>query len=59
MYGPAMQIPYSYSDGYFTFRFLGGAPGWQSLGQRPQRETIVSVSFNGDEVEIDYNGRPQ
>lgn len=59
MYGPALQTPYSYSDGYFTFRFQGGPPGWQVLGQPPLRETIVSVSFNGDEVQIDYNGSPQ
>ena len=47
------------SQGY-TFRFLGGAPGWQQEGLRPTTETEVTVSPDGRSIiNVGYNGAPR
>jgi len=44
----------------FTFRFLGGAPGWQQEGLAPTTETQVSVSADGRTItNVGYNGAPR
>jgi hypothetical protein len=44
----------------FTFRFLGGAPGWQQEGLSPTTETQVSVSPDGRTItNVGYNGAPR
>jgi len=48
----------SMSDEGFTFRFLGGAPGWeQQSPPTPSLETTVSVSKDGTRIlAVPYNG---
>lgn len=47
------------SQGY-TFRFLGGAPGWQQQGLAPNTETVVTVSADGRTItNVGYNGLPR
>lgn len=47
------------SNGY-TFRFLGGGPGWQALNQPPTRETEIQISPDGRTVnQVIYNGIPR
>lgn len=47
------------SDGY-TFRFLGGEPGWQVLNLPPTRETEIQISPDGRTVtQVSYNGAPR
>jgi len=49
----------STSEGY-TFRFLGGAPGWQQGNLPPTVETEIRISSDGRTVlGIDYNGAPR
>ncbi|MCS5699592.1 hypothetical protein NZK32_11135 [Cyanobium sp. FGCU-52] len=44
----------------FLFRFLGGPPGWQQLGQPATVETEILVSPDGTRVErVIYNGPPR
>ena len=44
----------------FTFRFPGGAPGWQVEGLAPTTETEVQVSPDGRTVtNVVYNGAPR
>ncbi len=44
----------------YTFRFLGGAPGWQALNQPATRETEIQVAPNGRTVtRVIYNGAPR
>lgn len=44
----------------YTFRFLGGAPGWQQEGLRPTTETEVTVSPDGRTItNVGYNGAPR
>lgn len=44
----------------YTFRFLGGAPGWQQEGLAPTIETEVTVSADGGRItNIGYNGTPR
>lgn len=44
----------------FTFRFLGGSPGWQQLEQPASVETEIAISSDGREVlEVVYNGAPR
>jgi hypothetical protein len=44
----------------YTFRFLGGAPGWQQEGLRPTTETEVTVSPDGRTItHVGYNGAPR
>ena len=46
-------------DGY-TFRFDGGAPGWQEAGEPASVETELKISPDGREVEAEiYNGSPR
>ena len=47
------------SDG-FTFRFLGGGPGWQVLSEPANRETEIQISADGRTVkQVIYNGAPR
>lgn len=49
----------STNEGY-TFRFLGGAPGWQQLNLAPTTETEIRISADGRTVlGVDYNGAPR
>lgn len=44
----------------FTFRFLGGPPGWQQMGLPPTLETELLVAPDGRSVEkVIYNGPPR
>jgi hypothetical protein len=44
----------------YTFRFLGGPPGWQQLGLPATTETEIRVAADGRSVlEILYNGAPR
>jgi hypothetical protein len=44
----------------YTFRFLGGAPGWQQEGLRPTTETDITVSPDGRTItNVGYNGAPR
>ena len=44
----------------YTFRFLGGAPGWQQEGLRPTTETEITVSPDGRTItNVGYNGAPR
>ena len=44
----------------YTFRFLGGSPGWQQEGLRPTTETEVTVSPDGRTItNVGYNGAPR
>ncbi|QFZ90999.2 hypothetical protein [Synechococcus elongatus] len=56
MYGSGSGTDYTYSNGFFTFQFVGGVPGWQPQGLPPTVESKISVSFDGKTVRIDYNG---
>jgi hypothetical protein len=47
------------SQGY-TFRFMGGKPGWQVEGMAPTTETEVQVSPDGSTItNVVYNGAPR
>jgi hypothetical protein len=53
MHGPSADAPYMENeDGTWTFTFLGGRPGSDILDV----ETVVTVSPDGEMVNIDYNG---
>lgn len=53
MYGTATQSPFvDNGNGTWTFTFRGGPPGWTT----PTLETAVTVSQDGSQVTIDYNG---
>ncbi|WP_126147997.1 hypothetical protein [Synechococcus elongatus] len=56
MYGGGSNTDYTYTNGFFTFQFVGGAPGWQPQGLPPTVESVISVSFDGKTVRTDYNG---
>lgn len=44
----------------YTFRFLGGAPGWQQEGLAPTTETQLTVSPDGRSItNVGYNGSPR
>ncbi len=44
----------------YTFRFMGGAPGWQQEGLAPTTETEVTVSPDGRSItNVVYNGAPR
>lgn len=44
----------------YVFRFQGGAPGWQQLGQAATVETEIAISPDGRQlVQIVYNGSPR
>lgn len=61
MFGGGSQTDFVYKDGFFTFQFLGGVPGWQPEGLPPTVESVISVSFDGRTIRTDYNGpiRPE
>jgi hypothetical protein len=40
----------------FRFRFLGGLPGWAARQERPTIETVVLVSPDGKNLQVEYNG---
>ncbi|MEB3308260.1 MAG: hypothetical protein VKK98_08950 [Cyanobacteriota bacterium] len=47
------------SEGY-TFRFLGGSPGWQVLNLPPTLETEIQIAPDGRSVtRVIYNGQPR
>lgn len=47
------------AEGY-TFRFLGGPPGWQVLGLPPTTETELRISADGRQVlSVLFNGAPR
>ena len=47
------------ANGY-TFRFLGGSPGWQESQTPPSTETELLIAPDGRSVvEIIYNGPPR
>lgn len=44
----------------FTFKFLGGKPGWPENGSAPTTETEIQISHDGRSVnQIIYNGSPR
>ena len=44
----------------FTYRFLGGAPGWEVLKQPPTIETEIRIYRDGEtKAELIYNGFPR
>ena len=47
------------SDG-FTYRFFGGAPGWEVLKQPPTVETVIRI-YSAEKIksELLYNGFPR
>ena len=48
------------SESGFTFRFLGGSPGWEQLQLPATVETELLVSKDGRTVlEVIYNGAPR
>lgn len=48
------------SDQGFTFRFLGGPPGWQVNQQAATVETQILVAPSGQQVlQVQYNGAPR
>lgn len=55
--GNCLRVHDSYG---FIFSFLGGEPGWQQLGIRPNTETVLHLSPSGKEIiSIIYNGTPR
>ena len=40
----------------YRFRFLGGAPGWAARQERATIETVVLVSPDGKNLQVEYNG---
>jgi hypothetical protein len=49
----------SSTDGY-RFKFLGGAPGCETMNRKPTVETQIMVSPDGTKVEkVIYNGVPR
>lgn len=47
------------NNGY-TFRFLGGGPGWQALNQAATRETEIQITPDGRSVSrVIYNCAPR
>lgn len=48
------------NDQGFTFRFLGGPPGWQVNQQAATVETQILVAPSGRQVlQVQYNGAPR
>jgi hypothetical protein len=44
----------------FTFKFLGGKPGWPENGSEPTTETEIQISPDGRSInQIIYNGSPR
>ena len=44
----------------FTFRFLGGGPGWQVLNKAPSHETEIRITPDGRTVsQVIYNSYPR
>jgi len=40
----------------YRFRFLGGIPGWAARRERATIETVVLVSPDGKNLQVEYNG---
>ncbi len=48
------------NDQGFTFRFLGGSPGWEVYRQPATVETQILVAPSGQQVlQVQYNGSPR
>lgn len=48
------------NDQGFTFRFLGGPPGWEVNHQAATVETQILVAPSGQQVvQVQYNGAPR
>jgi len=48
------------NDNGFTFRFLGGPPGWETNRQAATVETQILVAPSGQQVvQVVYNGAPR
>ena len=48
------------NDQGFTFRFLGGPPGWETNRQAATVETQILVDPSGQKVlQVEYNGAPR
>jgi hypothetical protein len=44
----------------YTFRFFGGAPGWEVQGRPPTTETQMQITPDGRTVQqVEYNGPPR
>ena len=40
----------------YRFRFLGVTPGWAARQERATIETVVLVSSDGKNLQVEYNG---
>lgn len=40
----------------YRFRFLGGAPGWAARKGSATVETVILVSADGKNLQVEYNG---
>jgi hypothetical protein len=40
----------------YRFRFVGGRPGWSARNERATIETVVLVSPDGKNLQVEYNG---
>ena len=48
------------NDQGFTFRFLGGPPGWETNNQAATVETQILIAPSGKQVlQVQYNGSPR
>ena len=40
----------------YQFRFVGGRPGWAARNERATIETVILVSPDGKNLQVEYNG---
>jgi len=53
--GSRLCLVSSSPQGY-RFRFLGGVPGWAARQERATIETVILVSPDGKNLQVEYNG---
>ena len=53
--GNCLCLVSSSPQGY-RFRFLGGIPGWAARQERATIETVILVSPDGKNLQVEYNG---
>ena len=53
--GNCLCLVSSSPQGY-RFRFLGGIPGWAARRERANIETVILVSPDGKNLQVEYNG---